>query len=142
MIRAEQDSQAEGTMADETQAVLDLEARRCAAIGSADFAALGEILADDYLHVFGTGPTTDKPGYIARIKAGPRVPERSNLRVRFYGDTAVVTGDMVNNINMPGEPTRVVQAFCTQVAAKKNGRWQFVSFQLTPKRRIAEGAGP
>jgi ketosteroid isomerase-like protein len=126
-------------MADDTQAVLDLEARRCAAIASADFAALSEILADDYLHVFGTGPTTDKTGYIATIKAGPRVPERSNLRVRFYGDSAVVTGDMVNNITMPGEPTRVVQAFCTQVAAKKDGRWQFVSFQLTPKRTASYG---
>ena len=121
-------------MADETEMVLDLERRRCAAIANADFDALGEVLADDYLHVFGTGPTTDKPGYLATIKAGPRVPVRGALKVRFYGDSAVITGDMTNNITYPGQPTRVVEAFCTQVAAKQEGRWRFVSFQLTPKR--------
>lgn len=127
-------------MSDESENVLELERRRCAAIANADFDALGDVLAEDYLHVFGTGPTTDKPGYIAAIKAAPRVPVRDNLRVRVYGDAAVLTGDMINNITPPGQETRVVQAFCTQVAAKRDGRWQFVSFQLTPKR--GAGAGP
>jgi undecaprenyl pyrophosphate synthase len=121
-------------MANETEAVLDLERRRCEAIGGADFDALSEVLADDYLHVFGTGPTTDKSGYIKTIKEGPRVPVRSGLKVRLYGDTAVLTGDLVNNISYPGQETRIVHAFCTQVAVKRDGRWQFVSFQLTPKR--------
>jgi hypothetical protein len=121
-------------MTDETEAVLELERRRCAAIAGADFDALGEVLGHDYLHVFGTGPTTDKPGYIATIKAGPRVPVRGELKVRIYGEAAVITGDMINTINPPGQPTRVIHAFCTQVAAKREGRWQFVSFQLTPKR--------
>lgn len=124
-------------MSDESQTVLDLERRRCDAISNADFEALADVLGDDYLHVFGTGPTTDKPGYIAAIKAAPRVPLRENLRVRMYGNAAIITGDLINNITPPGQETRVVHAFCTQVAAKRDGRWQFVSFQLTPKR----GAG-
>lgn len=121
-------------MSNETEAVLELERKRCEAIGGADFDALSQVLADDYLHVFGTGPTTDKAGYLKTIKEGPRVPVRGELRVRQYGDTAVITGDLVNHISIPGKETRIVHAFCTQVAVKRDGRWQFVSFQLTPKR--------
>ena len=118
----------------EESAVLELERRRCEAIAASDGAALGQILAEDYLHVFGTGPTTDRSGYLNTIERAPRVPVRGDLRVRVYGDTAVVTGDLINHIQNPDKTTRVVNAFCTQVAVKRGGRWQFVSFQLTPKR--------
>ena len=119
---------------EETSAVLDLERRRCEAIAARDASALASILAEDYLHVFGTGPTTDRSGYIRTIENGPRVPVRGDLQVRVYGDAAVVTGDLVNHIENPDKTVRVVNAFCTQVAVKRGGRWQFVSFQLTPKR--------
>jgi hypothetical protein len=36
-----------------------------------------------------------------RIKAGPRVPERRNLRVRAYGDVAILTGDLLNHLIFP-----------------------------------------
>lgn len=121
---------------EDTNAVLELERRRCEAIGQGNLDALRQILAEDYLHVFGTGPTTDKAGYIDKIENGPRVPVRKELFVRLYGDTAVVTGDLINHIRNKDGSTRIVDAFCTQVAVKREGRWQFVSFQLTPKRPL------
>ena len=121
-------------MSDPTNEVIDLERRRCAAIGAGDLAALGEILADDYQHVMGTGVVKDKAAYIDTIRNGPRVPERGELSVRPYGNAAVVIGDIINRITYPGQPTRVIHATVTQVAVKSNGRWQFVSFQITPKR--------
>lgn len=121
-------------MTDETQAVLELERRRCAAIGAGDLVALGEVLADDYVHVMGTGATKDKANYIETIRNGPRVPERGDLTVRLYGNAAVVTGDIINRISYPGQETRVINAMVTQVAVKADGRWRFVSFQITPRR--------
>jgi ketosteroid isomerase-like protein len=116
--------------------IIALEARRCEAIATADFDALADTLADDYLHVFGSGVTGDKPGYIEGIRAGPRAPVRSNLTVRLYGDMAILNGDLLNTINAPGRPQRVIDAFVTQVARKENGRWRFVSFHITPKRPV------
>jgi uncharacterized protein (TIGR02246 family) len=121
-------------MTDDTDAVLDLERRRCAAIGAGDLAALSEILADDYFHVLGEGSTNDKAQYLETVRTGPRVPERGPLTVRRYGDAAVVTGSIINRITYPGQETRVIHAMVTQVAVKRDGVWRFVSFQITPVR--------
>ena len=123
-------------MTNETQAILDLERRRCAAIGLANLSELADVLADDYFHVMGNGTTKDKTDYIETIRNGPRVPERGGLKVRVYGDTAVMTGDILNRINTPGKEPRVIDAIVTQVAVKSGGRWRFVSFQITPKRAV------
>ena len=120
-------------MSDEAD-VLDLERRRCTAIGTGDLKALSDVLADDYLHVMGMGIVKDKASYIETIRNGPRTPERGELRVRLYGDTAVITGDLLNRIGAPGQPTRIIDTVVTQVAVKSDGRWRFVSFQITPKR--------
>ena len=123
-------------MSAEAQAVLDLERRRCAAIGAGNLTELSEVLADDYFHVMGNGTTKDKTAYIDTIRNGPRVPERGELKVRVYGDTAVITGDLLNRINTPGQAPRVIDTMVTQVAVKSGGRWRFVSFQITPKRPV------
>jgi hypothetical protein len=123
-------------MTADAQAVLDLERRRCAAIGTGDLAELSEVLADDYVHVMGNGTTKGKADYIETIRNGPRVPERGELKVRVYGDTAVMTGDILNRINTPGQARRAIDAMVTQVAVRSGGHWRFVSFQITPKRPV------
>ena len=123
-------------MAD-AQEILDLEQRRCDAIAKGDLVALADVLADDYLHVFGTGTYGGKQGYIEGIARGPRVPVRANLTVRFYGDdTAILNGDLLNTLNFPDRPQRVVDAYVTQVARRDGGVWRFVSFHITPKRAL------
>lgn len=124
-------------MADEKQNVLALEARRANAIGNADFAALADCLHDEYFHVFGGGNTCGKAAYVEEIKKNPRKPERGELTVRLYSDTAVVTGDIINRINFADKGLRVIHAMVTQVAIKcADGKWRFVSFQITPKREV------
>lgn len=120
-------------MPDEAE-VLELERRRCVAIGAGDLNALSDVLADDYTHVMGMRVIKDKASYIETIRNGPRTPERGNLRVRLYGDTAVIVGDLLNRIGAPGEPARVIDTVVTQVAVRSAGRWRFVSFQITPRR--------
>ena len=117
------------------QAVLDLEKARCEAISRGDLTALGDCLADDYLHVGGAGGTSTKQGYLATIGGSPRAPERANLKVRVYDNAAVLTGDLLNKIGAPGEPVKTVETFATQVAIRSGDKWRFVSFQLTQKHK-------
>ena len=124
-------------MSDETQAVIDLERRRGDAIGTGNLAALADTLADEYFHILAGGKTHTKASYVEMIGKSPRRPDRGELTVRFYdnGKSAVITGDLTNNIGADQANRRVVPAFCTQVAVKRGGRWQFVSYILTQKRQ-------
>jgi len=113
--------------------VIALEERRADAIGTGDLESLADVLADDYLHVLAPGKVVDKAGYIEMIRNGPRRPVRSDLRVRLYGDAAVLTGDLENRIGAGDDVRRVIPAFCTQVAVRSDGAWRFVSYILTRK---------
>jgi ketosteroid isomerase-like protein len=124
-------------MAEATSEVLELEERRNAAVAAGDLGELATTLSEDYLHVWGTGLKTDKAGYIAALRAGPRVHERKNLVVRIYGDTAIINGDLLNTISTPGQPVRVVDAYVTQIAIRQpDGKWLFVSWHITPKQAL------
>lgn len=118
-----------------TEEILGLEERRVSATNSADAAGLNEILADDYTHVGGTGVVWDKPAYIDWVGQLRREHRRANLRVvEASADVAVLVGDFENHIHHADKPTQVVQATVMQSAVKRGGRWQFLSFQITPKR--------
>ena len=118
----------------EAAPLIALEARRCEAIGAGDLAALADVLADDYLHVLAPGRVVDKTQYLELIRSGPRKPERGSLCVRLYGAAAVITGDLDNHIGAQAATRRVIAAYCTQVAVKRDGQWRFVSYILTQKR--------
>ena len=113
-----------------------LEARRAEAIGTGDLEALADVLADDYLHVLAPGKVVNKAQYVEMIRNGPRRPHRGPLTVRVYGDAAVITGDLENNIGAPGDVRRVIPAYCTQVAVRDGGKWRFVSYILTQKKPV------
>lgn len=124
-------------MVDWIESALDLENRRAEAISAGDVDGLSDCLAADYFHVYGDGKTGGKQAYIDEIVRSPRRPERGELTVRQYGDTVVVTGDIINRINYPDRGPQVILAMVTQVAVKQaDGRLRFVSCQLTPKREL------
>lgn len=123
--------------------LIKLETMRCEAIGAGNVDLLNSMLSDDYVHVYGGGLSSGKADWIEHITDVPRMPERVDLKVRVYGDTAVLTGRLINRIrpNADAAPSdqignRVpikedVQAFATQVAVRKEGNWTFCSFQMT-----------
>jgi ketosteroid isomerase-like protein len=117
------------------RAVAALEARRAKSIADKDAAALRDVLADDYLHVYGGGTQSDREAYIAAIIATPRMPTRGPLQIRVMGDVAVVTGNLLNRIQYVNQPERALDTFVTQVARRQSGQWKFVSFQITQKTR-------
>ncbi len=107
--------------------ILKQEAERVRAISEQDWPALEAVLSDDYTHVHMPGRLEDKKTYVDDQKPRPRITERRDLKVRVYGDTAVMTGIMINR-PPKGE---TVEAMVTQTWVKNGGVWQCAAFQAS-----------
>jgi hypothetical protein len=114
--------------------VLEAEQARCKATREGDLEALKRVLHVDYTHVTGGASVMNRQQYLDWVSATPRRHERHDLRVRRYGDTAVIVGGLTNHLTEPGGGIRVIEAMVTQVAFREDGAWRFVAFQITPRR--------
>ncbi len=94
-----------------------------------DSAALGRILAEDFLHPVAVGVFLTKAQHIAWAVGHPapggRQQRFDQLRIRKYGDVGVVTG-LVISTDGEGREDRTV---FTDVFVRRNGRWQAVNAQ-------------
>src|SRR5204863_5300798 len=119
--------------------ILNLEEEWRSAQQHNDRAAFDRLLAPDVSFVGTSGSFRNKADYIAsREKSW--IPRASSYRidglaVRFYGDTAVVTGHEVTT----GEGVAAQGRF-THVWVEREGRWRLVAIQRTeisadPERR-------
>jgi ketosteroid isomerase-like protein len=109
------------------------EARRAAMIAE-DFAALDRLLADDLVHVHAAGNADTKAQYLKMIAdfCGFVKIDRGPMTVRFYGDTAVMTGPMTHTVRIkPTGAVRSMAAFGTQVWAPHGESWRQVLYQAT-----------
>jgi ketosteroid isomerase-like protein len=98
-----------------------------------DAAALGRMLAEDWLVIGEDGDITDRESFLKEIRSGVLVFEKMDLddmKVRLYGDSAVVTGRAVVKGKYKGEAFST-QSRWTDVFVKQQGRWLCVSAQLT-----------
>jgi ketosteroid isomerase-like protein len=122
---------------DLTAHLISLERQRCAAISSGDIEALGRLLADELTHTHITGKTQDRETYLAGLSGRPRETARGDdLRVRVYGDTAVMTGTLRNSVpaTEPGARPRVVEIHALQVWVRQPGGWHQVAFASSAQR--------
>ena len=109
------------------------EARRAAMIAE-DFVALDRLLADDLIHVHAAGNADTKARYLKMIAnfCAFTAIERGPISVRFYGDTAVMTGLMTHTVRIkPTGAVRTMEAFGTQVWAPYGHSWRQVLYQAT-----------
>lgn len=84
------------TSSDE-QTILDLERQVSAASAANDIAALERIVADDYLGIEAIGKIETKAQWFDGVKSGALIAvaeEPSQLKVRLYGDVAIVIGHL------------------------------------------------
>jgi ketosteroid isomerase-like protein len=115
--------------------VISLEMERCRAISELDLQALEKILADDLTHTHITGRTEGKAAYLAGLSTRPRATSRGDLRVRTYGDVAVMTGELTNEFRATEGTAPVVQAIqALQVWVRSGGTWQLVAFASSGQR--------
>ena len=110
-----------------------LETDRAAAAVKSDVAALDKETSDDYTFINANGEMSDKAQMLNSFKTGQTKltsNDLSDLRVRVYGNTAVVTGKADVKGTVRGQPAPGPILF-TRVYVKKYGRWQSVAFQQT-----------
>ncbi len=98
-----------------------------------DVAGLEALLADDWLLTHSDGRTQDKRDYLAELKrgaSGGRVNTaitNADVRIRRYGEAAVVTGSSVQSgIGADGAPFSGRFRF-TRVWVRRNGLWVMVA---------------
>jgi hypothetical protein len=110
--------------------LLKLDQERCTAITESNWTRYSELMADDLLHIHATGRIENKEQVLAGMKASPRKTYRGGeIKVRAYGDFAVMTGSQFNKVGDQA-PT---ESAVTQVWVRRAGKWQQVSFQATRK---------
>jgi ketosteroid isomerase-like protein len=111
-----------------------MERDRAAAVVKADVATLEGLTSDDYVLINANGQVSNKAETMSMIKTGKiklTANEVSDLKVRVYGDTAVVTGKSTAKGSINGVELKGPVMF-TRVYVKKSGKWQSVAFQQTP----------
>jgi len=113
--------------------ILQLERERNQAILHGDAATLERMTADDYTFITLRGELRTKAEIVQGFKSGSfhyDSREISELNVRLYGATAVVTGRSNQRGKENGKDYSGDYRF-TRVYSKQGGRWQTVALQTT-----------
>jgi ketosteroid isomerase-like protein len=110
-----------------------LETDRAAAVVKGDVATLEKQTSDDYTLINMNGQMSDKSQMVDAFKSGQTKltsDEVSDMKVRVYGNTAVITGKVDVKGTLGGKDVDG-QIMFTRVYVKKGGNWQSVAFQQT-----------
>jgi ketosteroid isomerase-like protein len=99
-----------------------------------DTPALERLFDDDMIVTSGTGNTRGKAGELEDTKTTPDLKtyffNTEDVRVRVYGDAAVVTGHAKWRINYKGRDADNERRYMS-VYARRGGRWRMVALQMT-----------
>ena len=115
------------------QALTQMEREWGDAFVKRDTASLERIMANDWAGISWDGKTYTKAQTIAEVKSGTTTVESTTmepLKVRVFGDTAVVTGGDTEKSKYQGKDTSG-RYLWTDVFVKRNGRWQAVASHST-----------
>ena len=118
--------------------LLELEKEFAEAIVKNDLQRLGRLVADDWIIIDPNGEIVDRARFFEVIKSGAlthETMESEDLRVRIYGDSAVVTAVTRTKGKFMGQEFST-QERATDVFVKRDGRWRCVITHLTrfPKK--------
>ena len=109
--------------------IIALEDRRIEAMTKGDVQTLEEILADDLIYTHSTARIDTKSSFIEAISSGRskyRSVEREDVKVRQFGDSAVVTGHATFHVAANNSEARFINVYAT-----RNVPWQLVAWQST-----------
>ena len=87
------------------------------------------VYADDYVVTGANGVVRTRPQVIADMKSGVQTFEsmkNDDVKVRSYGDTAIVTGRTTQKGQYKGQPSLSPTLF-TRVYVKRDGQWHLVA---------------
>ena len=116
------------------QELVQIERDWCTASVKRDSTILGRILADDYTGVGSRGAPETKSEALAALKDMTSSVDTcvdTNVKVRVYGDAAVVTGLATRGGTNKGVAFKDRQFLWTDTFVRRDGRWQCVASQST-----------
>jgi ketosteroid isomerase-like protein len=96
-----------------------------------DTAALKRIIAEDWVATDDRGRLLDREQYLSQTTSNPDVVqsnENTDMKVRIYGNTAVVTGGLTEKGTRNGAAYTDTYRW-TDVFVKRGGNWQAVVSQ-------------
>ena len=102
------------------------ERRRCQALVTGDADRLSDMLSEDLVHIHLTGRIDDKDGYLAGVRSKYifRDVTRGPLRIRVWGESAVITGELTQKIVVrESGAVHDIRAVTTQSWHKVDGQW-------------------
>jgi hypothetical protein len=103
------------------------------ALVKGDAAFLDSALTDDWMVVTADGSAFEKAQHEKEWKDGTikyLVMDKSEMKIRTYGDTGVVTGRIRTRMSFKGKEFEASDRF-TEVYARRDGKWRCVSVQVT-----------
>jgi ketosteroid isomerase-like protein len=98
-----------------------------------DVQTMDRILAEDWVGLSSEGKTRTKASEIAEVKSGASTyqsVELGPMKVRVFGNTAIVTGSDTEKSTYNGKDTSGRYVW-TDVFVERNGRWQAVASEST-----------
>ena len=116
------------------QQVLDAAAARSAALVRRDWAAVERLLHAGFVYTNSQGARLDRAAYLDFLRDGPlRWNEQSfsDVRVVVAGDTAVLTGTVVDDVVVDGEQ-HLLRFATTQTYVLFGGAWSYLAGQTAP----------
>ena len=116
-------------------AILQIEKDWCNAYLKGDVTYFDKIMTDDFTLTNSRGEVSTKAEEIADAKSGAvkySMFENKNMKVRLYGDTAVVTGQTMlkGTIVATGKAIEATVQF-TDTFVRLNGQWRAVAGQAS-----------
>ena len=116
------------------QALIALEAHRCARLVAGDLSAIDALLDAQLVYVHSTGLVHDKPQLLDFLAHRIRYEavERQGLAVHRHGDAAWMTGLMrLQGRRVPGGEAVASIAFVSQLWVHNENAWTLRGFQAT-----------
>ena len=115
------------------QEILALEEKRCAAMTANDIAALEKLFHDELIYTHSSAVVDTRASYLDVLKSGHtryHSVQRSDEKVRVYGDSALVTGRAIIDVTVRGEKKHLDTRFL-DVWTKTPQGWKFIGWQST-----------
>jgi ketosteroid isomerase-like protein len=113
--------------------LLRLEKEFTQAIVKNDPEGIERFVADDWIIINADGGIIDKERFLGVVKSGAlthEIMESDDIRVRVYGESAVITGLVRTKGKFMGQDF-ITRERATDVFVRYDGRWRCVLSQLT-----------
>ena len=111
--------------------ILALEDKRYAAMTTNDLAALEALFHDEMIYTHSSAVVDTKASYLEALRSGKtryKTAKRFEEKVRFAGDTALVTGRAEFEVEVNGAPKSLRLRFLN-VWTKTPAGWKFIAWQ-------------